>query len=104
MNSDNGTNLVAGERDLRQALDEWDQASIERFMVNKGMSWRLSPPPSPHFGGVWERLVKSCKSALRSVLLNQKVADRVLLTVIAEVFALLSSRPVTHISTDPSDL
>ena len=102
--SDNGTNLVAGERELRQALDEWDPAVIERFMVNKGTTWKFSPPSSPHFGGVWERLVKSCKSALRSVLLNQTVTDEVLSTVIAEVSALLNSRPLTHISVDPADL
>ncbi len=104
MYSDNGTNLVAGERELRQALDEWDQAVIERFMVNKGTTWIFSPPSSPHFGGVWERLVKSCKTALRSVLLNQTVTDEVLSTVIAEVSALLNARPLNHVSVDPADL
>ena len=48
--------------------------------------------------------MKSCKSALRSVLLNQTVTDEVLSTVIAEVSVLLNSRPMTHISIDPSDL
>jgi len=100
----NGTSLVAGERELRQALEEWDQSVIKRFMVNKGTTWKIPPPSSPHFGGFLERLVKSFKSALRSVLLNQTVTDEVLLTVIAEVSALLNSRPLTHISVDPAVL
>jgi len=49
--SDNGTNLVAGERDLRQVTDEGDPVFIDRFIVKKGTTWQFSPPSSPQFGG-----------------------------------------------------
>ena len=65
----------------------------------------ISPPPSaPHFGGVWERLVKSCKVALEIELKNRCLPDDAFRTVIADVEALLNGRPLTHVSVDANDL
>ena len=45
---------------------------------------RINPPSAPHFGGVWERLVKSAKKALRITLNGQLVNDETLRTLMAE--------------------
>jgi hypothetical protein len=29
------------------------------------IKWHCSPSDGPHFGGVWERLVQSCKRAMK---------------------------------------
>ena len=55
-------------------------------------------------GGVWERLVRSCKKALDVVLQNQVLTDEVLLTAITEVESLVNSRPLTEVSSDADDL
>ena len=56
----------------------------------------MSPPGAPHFRGVWERLVKSCKRA--------GVADEVLTTTMCLVELTLNARPLTAASNDPKDL
>ncbi|XP_068728881.1 uncharacterized protein [Montipora capricornis] len=55
-------------------------------------------------GGVWERLVRSCKKALDVVLRNQVLTDELLLTAFAEVEWLVNSRPLTEVSSDVDDL
>ena len=60
-------------------------------------------PAAPHMGGVWERLVRSCKKAL-NVLQNQVLTDEVLLTAFAEVEWLVNSHPLTEVSSDVDDL
>ena len=55
-------------------------------------------------GGIWERLVKSAKKALKITLNGQLVNDETLLTLMAEIESLLNSRPLTHVSIDPQDL
>ena len=49
-------------------------------------------------GGVWERLVRSCKKALTVVLQSQVLKDEVLLTAIADVESLVNSRLLTEVS------
>ena len=72
-------------------------------MAQEGIEWHFNPPAAPHFGGIWERLVRSSKRAMKAVLQNQTLTDEVLLTVMAEVESLLNSRPLTHISTHLAD-
>jgi len=101
--TDNGTNLTAGEHEMREALDQWNVDKITKDMANDGITWHFNPPSAPWFGGVWESLVKSCKSAMRRVLGNRSVTDEILTTVFKEVAALLNGRPLTHLSVDPRD-
>ena len=62
--SDNGTNLTAGEKELRMSIKNWRKHHITGEATNLGIDWRFSPPAGPHFGGVWERPVQSAKRAL----------------------------------------
>ena len=64
----------------------------------------IQPSCSTPHGGVWERLVRSCKKALTVVLQNQVLTDEVLLTAITEVESLVNSRPLTEVSSDADDL
>lgn len=102
--SDNGTNFVGAERELKECLDEMDQAKISDTLSQDRIQWFFNPPSAPHFGGVWERLVKSAKKALKITLNGQLVNDETLLTLMAEAESLLNSRPLTHVSVDPQDL
>ena len=76
--SDNGTNFVRAERELKECLDGMDQAKISDTLSQDRIQWFFNPPSAPHFGGVWERLVKSAKKALKITLNGQLVNDETL--------------------------
>ncbi|XP_045023763.1 uncharacterized protein LOC123468196 [Daphnia magna] len=104
--SDNGTNLVAGEQEINRILSRWNEADLVRKiekLKNQPIEWRFSPPVAPHFGGSWERLIKSAKTALRGILNDRSVTEDVLVTAIVGAEALINSRPLTHVSVDPND-
>ena len=64
----------------------------------------FNPPAAPHFGGVWERLVRSCKKAMYAVLSNRSVTEDVLSTTMCLVEQKLTDRPRTPVSSDATDL
>jgi transposase InsO family protein len=101
--SDNGTNIVAGERELREGIDNLNSVRVTTEMIDRGIDWRFSPPSAPSFGGIWERLISSSKKAMKAILENRSVTDEVLRTVFAEVASLLNSRPLTNVPTDPAE-
>ena len=43
--SDNGTNLVAGEREIRENLSEWNQAQITNELSQRQIEWKFIPHP-----------------------------------------------------------
>ena len=102
--SDNGTNFVGAEREIQDALKRLNKQRITDELSQHGVQWHFNPPAAPHFGGVWERLVKSVKRALKAVAGNQRVTDETLLTFMAEAESLVNSRPLTHVSSDCNDL
>ena len=102
--SANGTNLTAGEKELREGLDHikmdhrlWDQ------LADRDINWQFFLSGAPHFGGVWERVVRSAKSALRVVLGHQTVPEEVLAIILREVESMINERPWTHLSMNPKD-
>lgn len=100
--SDNGTNLTSGEKEMREAVQKIN-SGLQDYLKRKEIEWRFSPPSAPHFGGIWERLVRSCKSALEHVLNGRSVSDEVLYTAFTEIESLLNGRPLTHVSVDSED-
>ena len=64
----------------------------------------IQPPGAPHFGGVWERLVRSCKKAMICILGNRSLTDESLTTTMCLVEQTLNARPITPASDDPDDL
>lgn len=104
IHSDNGTNFVGADRELRDCIKEWNQEKIAKELSQKGIKWVFKPPAAPHMGGIWERLVRSCKIALNVVLQKQVLTDEVLATAMAEVESLVNSRPLTEVSSNVDGL
>ena len=77
---------------------------LEEDAAKLGIKWTFNPPDAPHFGGVWERLVRSCKKALWNILGSQSLRKEQLTTVVCTVEQLLSNRPLTAASSDVEDL
>ncbi|XP_016393730.1 uncharacterized protein LOC107728153 [Sinocyclocheilus rhinocerous] len=100
--SDRGTNFRGGERELREAYAAL-VPDIQGHLARQRIHFRFNPPSAPHFGGVWEREVRSVKSALYTVLSAQSVPEEVLMTVLLEVEAILNSKPLGYVSSDVAD-
>lgn len=81
--SDNGTNFVGGNREIKEAHEAMAPQLKEQLAEQK-ISFRFIPPSALHFGGIWEREVKSVKQALKVILKEQTVPETVLRTVLIE--------------------
>ncbi|UYV84331.1 hypothetical protein LAZ67_X001873 [Cordylochernes scorpioides] len=100
--SDNGTNLRGADKELQQALDDYDQEALTENMNSKGIKWNFIPPSAPHMGGSWERLVRSVKTAISVILRSRFPKDEELLTLMLEAEAVVNSRPLTDVPLDPA--
>ena len=102
--SDNGGNFVAADRELRSAVRALDCSKVGASLTHQNILWRFNPPYSPHFGGVFESLIKSAKRALTSVLSNASLTDEELHSALVYAEGFLNNRPLTTFSSDPNDL
>ena len=68
------------------------------------MKWKFNPPSAPHQGGIWEKLVRSFKRVLYTILGTRRLTDEVLHTTFCLVETAFNSSPLTPVSADPCDL
>ncbi|CAC5406219.1 unnamed protein product [Mytilus coruscus] len=104
--TDNGTNLVGSERELREEINRWNMNRMQEFMIQRHIQWEFNPPSASHFGGVWERLIRSVLKALFSIMHEQNIrlTDEGLMTLFCEVEGILNGRPITEASNSITDL
>ena len=102
--SDNGTNFMSVDKELRKAIAKWNQVMIKVFLQQKEILWVFNPPTASHVGGVWERMIRSVRKIFSAVLKEQNLTEESLIKLMCEVEAILNSRPLTKISDDPNDL
>ncbi|XP_031639935.1 uncharacterized protein LOC116351917 [Contarinia nasturtii] len=102
--SDNGTNFVASDRLLQEAMQSWTHESVQQYASWNGTKWRFITPGAPHEGGIWEAAVKSMKHHLRRVMGTQQYSYEGMSTLICGIEACLNSRPICAMSDDPNDL
>ncbi|XP_039503038.1 uncharacterized protein LOC120459480 [Pimephales promelas] len=104
IHSDNGTNFVGAERELRNSIENLNQNLINDVLLQRNVKWVFNPPTASHHGGAWERLIRSVRKVLNSILRTQTLDEEGLVTVFCEAEAIVNSRPLTKASTDPQDL
>ena len=103
--SDNGTNFVGAEKEIREKINELDQEKIvKKTTQHHKIEWKFNPPSAPHFGGVFESMIKSAKRAIRAILGDAEITDEELHTAICGAEGLLNSRPITYVSSSPDDM
>ncbi|KAL0149811.1 hypothetical protein M9458_054859 [Cirrhinus mrigala] len=101
--SDHGTNFHGGQRELQETFLSLTP-QIQLHLAKQKISFHFNPPGAPHFGGAWEREIKSVKTALRVTVSSQVVTEEVLQTVLIEVEGVLNSKPLGYISSNVADL
>ena len=81
---------------------EWKN-KVDAWSLNQLVKFEFIPAHSPHRGGIWERLIKSLKRILQS-LINGTVYIDQFRTLLAVAAGIMNRRPLTRCSDDPSDL
>ncbi|XP_074645870.1 uncharacterized protein LOC141902130 [Tubulanus polymorphus] len=101
--SDNGTNFVSAERELRELIRSFDQEKIASKLADKGIQWKFNPPGAPHFGGIFEAMIKCAKRAVSAILVKSDICDEELLTALTAAEWMLNSRPLSYQTSDIKD-
>lgn len=100
--SDHGTNLVGPCEDLK-IPSKLDRKSVKTYLSDLGCTWIFNPPCFP-FWRIMEKNDRACK-ILDSMFfqLKDKLTQKVLVTFMAEVAAVISARPLVSLTTDPDE-
>ena len=104
LNLDSATNNRSSDKQLTEAINEWNLSELGRKLRQEGIGFHFNPPKASHFGGVFESLIRITRRPLTLALEEQRLTDETLLTTLAEVEAVINSRPLTPVSDDPDDL
>ena len=102
---DNATNFVGASRGLKELEEAFrSQADdLVKYAAERNVEFIFIPPRAPHFGGLWEAAVKQAKFLLLRAVGNLVLTTEEMVTMLAEVEAVLNSRPIAPLSPDPND-
>lgn len=102
--SDNGTNFVAGERELREAIQSWNKSRTQEFFRQNEIRWKFNPPTASHMGAIWERQIRTVRKIMSALTNQQHLNDESLQTILCVIENIINSRPLTAVSDDPNDV
>jgi hypothetical protein len=97
--SDQGTQLVAAAKEIKT----WDWEAFGAALDEKfQISWKFVPVDAPWMNGQSERHIGLAKKLLTRQLGGSKATAMEMITIFAEVEAILNSKPYVSALTDPS--
>ncbi|XP_015189698.1 PREDICTED: uncharacterized protein LOC107073524 [Polistes dominula] len=104
--ADCNTNFLGAEVKLMQCFSESSSGHREIFSVlaQDKTQWHFNQPAAPNMGGKWEAVVKSLKFHLRRSVGDTLLTYEEISTLLAQVEAILNSRPLEPLSEDPEDI
>ena len=82
---------------------EMKKEKIEKYLREEGCEWSFNPPHASNFGGAWERQIGTIRRVLNAMfaeLGSTQVTHELLVTLMAEVSAIVNARPIAALPTD----
>ena len=71
--SDNGTNFVGGNSELVESVKQWENSDqFKAHLLSMHIKWEFNPPAASHMGGSWERIIRSVRKVLNTILRDPK--------------------------------
>jgi len=105
--SDNGSNFVAVDSDLKEAYALLDsqpaKQKVATYLADHRVSWKRIPARAPNFGGLWETAVRSAKRLLKKATVNLTLSFEEFSTFILQVEAIMNGRPVVPLDAPTDD-
>ena len=103
--SDRGMNFVGAKTELDAAASELDE-KVEKFVTECGCKWEFNLPHASYFGGVWERQINTIRRVLDAMfteLGQSQLAHELLVTLMAEVVAIVNASPIAVLLSNTDD-
>lgn len=105
--SDCGRNFIGCDRYLKELFqflrDDSVQSTLNKKVLEQGITWHFQPPYASHFGGLFEAGVKSFKHHLHRVIGTRTLTYDEMHTLLCQIEAVLNSRPLCVLSADATD-
>ena len=104
--SDNQTSFRKADKDLQKWLEQIDFSQIEEKTQpgykgsQNGIKWIFNPPVAPHFGGIFETIVKAAKRALKDSMKAGELNEEEFRTSVSSAMNLLNTRPISTVGDD----
>jgi len=95
--SDNGKTFKAASKYLDAVFKD---GSVQEHLTGLGVTWQFNVERAPWWGGAFERMVRSTKRCLKKLIGRAHFSLDELTTALAEIEAVLNSRPLSYVSGD----
>ena len=98
LRSDRGTNFIGAKRELEECVELVKSNPVREFLLKHDcdIQFLFNPPNASHFGGVFDRMIRSTRNIL-DILLEQhgsQLDDESLRTFMCEAAGIINTRPL----------
>ncbi|GFW21298.1 integrase catalytic domain-containing protein [Trichonephila clavipes] len=101
--SDNARTFKCAELQLQQMWKVLNHEEVKNFYSAHSIKWKYIVERAAWWGGLYERMVRSMKVALRNTLGRSSLTNKQLLTVLIEIERIINSRPITYVGSETEE-